>query len=141
MEPLTSRKLAQRLTGRLAALNRFISRSAERGLPFFKVLKNTYPFSWGPIQQKAFDDLKAYLHNLTTLASPQPREPLLLYVVASPHAVNAVLVREKQEEHQKKQLPVYYVSETLDDAKKFYTEMEKVAYTVVMASRKLKHYF
>jgi len=29
MEPPTSRKLAQRLVGRLAALNRFISRSVE----------------------------------------------------------------------------------------------------------------
>ena len=36
---------------------------------------------------------------------------------------------------------MYYVSKTLDGLKKFYTEMEKVAYTVVMASRKLKHYF
>ena len=39
MEPPTSRKLAQRLAGRLAALNRFISRSIERGLPFYEVLK------------------------------------------------------------------------------------------------------
>jgi hypothetical protein len=45
MEPPTSRKLAQRLTRRLAALNRFISRSAEQGLPFFEVLKNTDQFS------------------------------------------------------------------------------------------------
>jgi hypothetical protein len=84
MEPLTSR--------RLVALNRFISRSMERGLPFFEVLKNTNPFSWGPTQQKAFDDKKVYLHNLTTLASPQPSEPLLLYVVASPHTINTVLI-------------------------------------------------
>ena len=81
------------------------------------------------------------MHNLTTLVSPQPGEPLLLYVAASPHAICVVLVREKQEEHQKKQLPIYNGSETLDGAKKFYTEMEKVAYAVVMASRKLKHYF
>ena len=85
--------------------------------------------------------MKVYLHNLTTLASPQPSKPLLLYVVASPHAVSAVLVKENQEEHKKKQLPVYYVSETLDGAKKLYTEMEKIAYAIVMASRKLKHYF
>jgi hypothetical protein len=58
MEAPTSRKLGQRLTGRLTALNRFISRLAEHGLPFFEVLKNTDPFSWGPIQQKAFKDLK-----------------------------------------------------------------------------------
>ena len=81
------------------------------------------------------------MHKLTTLASPQPGEPLLLHVAGSPHAVSVVLVREKQEEHQKKQLPIYYGSVTLDGAKKFYTEMEKVAYAVVMASRKLKHYF
>jgi hypothetical protein len=48
MEPPTSRKIAQRLAGGLAALNRFISRSTERGLPFFEVLKNMDPFSWGP---------------------------------------------------------------------------------------------
>jgi hypothetical protein len=58
-----------------------------------------------------------------------------------PHAISVVLVREKQEEHWRRKLPVYYVSETLDGAKKFYTEMEKVAYAVIMASRKLKHYF
>ena len=122
-------------------LNRFISRSTERGLPFFEVLKNTDPYNWGPPQQKAFEDLKVHLHNLTTLASPQPSKPLLLYVAASPHAVSAVLVKENQEEHQKKQLPVYYVSEILSGAKKFYSEMEKVAYAVVIASRNLKHYF
>ena len=45
MEPPTSRKLAQRLVGRLVALNRFISRSTERGLPFFEVLKNIDSYS------------------------------------------------------------------------------------------------
>ena len=39
MEPSTSRNLAQRLVGRPATLNRFISRSTDRGLPFFEVLK------------------------------------------------------------------------------------------------------
>ena len=45
MEPPTSRKLAQRLVGRLAALNIFISRSTERGLTFFEVLKNIDSYS------------------------------------------------------------------------------------------------
>jgi hypothetical protein len=36
MEPPNSMKGAQRLVGRLASLNRFISRSAEKNLPFFK---------------------------------------------------------------------------------------------------------
>jgi hypothetical protein len=61
MEPPRTRKGAQRLTGRLASLNRFISRSAERNLPFFKVLKSAKVFQWGLVQQKAFEDLKQYL--------------------------------------------------------------------------------
>jgi hypothetical protein len=41
----------------------------------------------------------------------------------------------------KKQAPVYFVSEVLSLSKKNYTELEKVLYVVLMASRKLRHYF
>jgi ribonuclease HI len=40
-----------------------------------------------------------------------------------------------------KQAPVYFVSEVLSLSKKNYTELEKVLYAVLMASRKLRHYF
>jgi hypothetical protein len=59
MEPLKSRKGAQQLTGRLASLNRFISRSTERNLPFFEVLKSVEVFQWGSIQQKSFRSAEA----------------------------------------------------------------------------------
>jgi hypothetical protein len=52
MEPPNTKKRAQRLAGRLASLNRFISRSAERNQPFFEILKSTEVFQWGPAQQK-----------------------------------------------------------------------------------------
>jgi hypothetical protein len=58
MEPPKSKKGTQRLTERLALLNRFISRSEERNLPFFEVLKSAEVFQWGPNQQKAFEELK-----------------------------------------------------------------------------------
>ncbi|KAI3448541.1 hypothetical protein Pfo_005206 [Paulownia fortunei] len=45
MPPPRHIKHVQQLTGRLAALNRFISRSADKGLPFFKVLRNKCRFS------------------------------------------------------------------------------------------------
>jgi hypothetical protein len=44
MEPPKPRKGAQRLTRRLASLNRFISKSAERNLSFFEVLKSAEVF-------------------------------------------------------------------------------------------------
>jgi hypothetical protein len=41
MRPPSTKKEVQKLTGSLASLNRFISRSVEKSLPFFKVLKGT----------------------------------------------------------------------------------------------------
>jgi ribonuclease HI len=141
MEPSNSKKGAQRLAGRLASLNRFISRSAKRNLPFFEILKSAEVFQWGPAQQKAFEELKQYLIDLTTLTPPSSGTPLLQYVAASHAAVSAALVQEKQDGQIKKQAPVYFVSEVLNPSKKNYTELEKVLYVVLMASRKLRHYF
>jgi hypothetical protein len=141
MEPPKSRKGAQRLTGRMASLNRFISRSAERNLPFFEVLKSAEVFQWGLDQQKAFEELKQYLIELTTLTPPSSGAPFLLYVAISQAAVSAALVQEKQDGQVKKQTPVYFVSEVLSLSKRNYIELEKVLYVVLMASRKLRHYF
>jgi hypothetical protein len=118
MEPPRTRKGAQRLIGRLASLNRFISRSAERNLPFFKVLKSVKVFQWGPIQEKAFEELKQYLIQLTTLTPPSSGAPLLLYVAASHAAVSATLVQERQDDKVKKQVLVYFISEVLSPLKK-----------------------
>jgi ribonuclease HI len=141
MEPPNSKKGAQQLAGRLASLNRFISRSAQRNLPFFKILKSAKVFQWGPTQQKAFEQLKQYLLDLTTLTPPSSRTPLLLYVAASHATVSAALVQEKQDGQVKRQPPVYFISEVLSLSKKNYTKLEKVLYVVLMASRKLCHYF
>jgi hypothetical protein len=141
MEPPNSKKGAQRLVGRLASLNRFISRSAKRNLPFFEILKSAKVFQWGPAEQKAFEELKQYLIDLTTLTPPLPEAPLLLYLAASHSAVSAALVQEKQYGQIKKQVLVYFVFEVLSLSKKNYTELEKVLYAVLIASRKLRHYF
>jgi ribonuclease HI len=82
-----------------------------------------------------------YLIDLTTLTPPSSGTPLLLYVAASHSAVSATLVQEKQDGQVKRQAPVYFVSEVLSLSKKNYTELEKVLYAVLMAYRKLRHYF
>jgi hypothetical protein len=92
MTPPQSARDVQRLTGRVAALNRFISKSAERSLPFLKTLRGAKDFAWGPEQAAAFASLKQYLLELAVLTSPDSSLPLLLYVAASPHAVSAALV-------------------------------------------------
>ncbi|XP_071926220.1 uncharacterized protein [Coffea arabica] len=79
----------------MAALNRFLSRSAVRGSPFFKALKGGRQFVWGPECQKAFAELKAYLTRLPALTSPELGETLFLYLAAGEGAISTVLVREK----------------------------------------------
>jgi hypothetical protein len=81
------------------------------------------------------------LIDLTTLTPPSLGAPLLLYLAASHSIVSAALVQEKQDGQVKKQAPVYFVSEVLSLSKKNYTELDKVLYAVLMASRKLWHYF
>jgi hypothetical protein len=141
MPPPQSTRDVQRLTGRLAALNRFISKSVERSLPFLKTLLGAKDFAWGPEQAAAFESLKQHLSDLATLISLDPLLPLLLYIAASPCAVSAALVQEQDKEGKSRQCLVYYVSEVLTASKCNMTELEKISYTVVMASRKLRHYF
>jgi hypothetical protein len=134
-------KDVQKLTGRVAALNKFIPRAAERSLPFFQVLRSSKNFQWSETQKQAFQELKDYLSNMTKLCPPEPRSPLLLYVSASNSAVSVVLVQEKDKEGKFKQIPVYFASEAFLGSKLFYSELEKIAYAVIMAARKLRHYF
>jgi hypothetical protein len=110
-------------------------------LSFFEVLKSAGVFQWGPTQQKAFEELKQYLIQLTMLTPPSSEAPLLLDVVVSHAAVSAALVQEKQDGQAKKQVPVYFVSEVLSPSKRNYIELDKVLYAVLIASRKLRHYF
>jgi hypothetical protein len=78
---------------------------------------------------------------MTKLCPPKSKSPLLLYVSSSNSAVSAVLVQEKEEEGKLKQIPVYFASEALFGSKIFYSELEKITYAVIMAARKLRHYF
>jgi hypothetical protein len=40
-----------------------------------------------------------------------------------------------------RQVPIYFVYDALAGSKKYYSEMEKICYDVVMSVRKLRHYF
>jgi ribonuclease HI len=95
MRPPTRIKDVQKLTWSLAALSRFISRLAERVLPFFKILRKSGPFSWTEGAEQAFRELKQHLVSLPILVAPEPAEPLYLYIAAAVEAVSMVLVVER----------------------------------------------
>ena len=80
----------------MAALSRFIFRSAERALPFFKILKKAGPIKWTPEAEAALQDLKRYLSSTPTLVAPKPQEKLLLYIAATNQVVSVALVAERK---------------------------------------------
>ena len=86
-------KEVQSLNGKIAALNRFVSRATDKCLPFFHTLKKS--FEWTAECQQAFEDLKAYLFSPPLLSPSKPREELFIYLAISPAAVNAALVKEE----------------------------------------------
>ncbi|GMH01945.1 hypothetical protein Nepgr_003784 [Nepenthes gracilis] len=71
----------QKLTGRIAALSRFLAKSAEKYLPFFKALRGTksHGFKWSEECDEAFRELKTYLSSAPLLSSPREGEDLYLY--------------------------------------------------------------
>jgi hypothetical protein len=117
-------------------LNRFISRSTDKCLPFFKILRKA--FEWSDECEEAFSQLKKYLASSLLLSRPIPREVLYLYLVVSPTAISATLIRGEEEGVQKL---VYFVSKALHGAEERYSQIEKLTFALVMALRKLRPYF
>ena len=128
-------KEVQKLTGRIAALNRFISRATNKCLPFFKTLKQA--FAWTDKCEIAFQELKRYLSNPPLLSPSKQGESLYLYLAVSETAVSAALIREEG----RRQLPVYYVSQAFQGAEFKYPRIEKIVFALIVASRKLRQYF
>ena len=131
----TGIKEVQRLTGRIAALSRFVSRASDKCQPFFQVLKKA--FQWDEKCEEAFVALKAYLSSPPILVSPTEGELLTLYLAVSDFSTSAVLVRDKD----RVQRPVYYCSRALRGAEERYPKMEKLILALVIAARKLRPYF
>ncbi|XP_074351431.1 uncharacterized protein LOC141690538 [Apium graveolens] len=126
------------LTGRIAALNRFVSKSSDRCKEFFKAIKLAgKDFAWTSECEEAFKRIKEQLGNPPMLSKPLDDESLILYLAVSEYSISAVLVREEDGQ----QSPVYYVSKRLHDAETRYTSMEKLVYALILASRKLRPYF
>ncbi|KAL0367082.1 UNVERIFIED_CONTAM: hypothetical protein Sradi_3598300 [Sesamum radiatum] len=69
MGPPTNFNEVQWLTGRIDVLSRFISKSAEKGLPFFKTIRKV---------------------------KPVPGDTLYLYIYATSQAVSLVVAREEE---------------------------------------------
>ncbi|GJR35627.1 reverse transcriptase domain-containing protein [Tanacetum coccineum] len=127
----------QRLNGKLASLNRFLSKSAEKSLPFFKTLNKCTKksnFQWTTEAEAAFKQMKKLIAELPTLTAPMEKEELIVYLAAEREAVSLVLMTGKEA----KQMSIYFVIRALQGPKINYTPVEKLVLALVHASKRLK---
>nr|GEY35986.1 reverse transcriptase domain-containing protein [Tanacetum cinerariifolium] len=85
-------KEVQSLNGKLASLNRFLSKSAEKSMPLFQTLKKCIKksdFRWTVEMEQAFQQLKQHLSDLPLLVAPKPQEKLIMYLSATHGAISA----------------------------------------------------
>ena len=111
MQPPRNPKEVQKFIDMIAALNRFISRSADRCRPFFLLLNKWKGFEWTEECVLAFQQLKEYLSRSPIMSSLEADEVLLAYIVVALHVVSLVLIREDKGT----QRPVNYVSKSLHE--------------------------
>ncbi|MCI43667.1 hypothetical protein A2U01_0064905, partial [Trifolium medium] len=75
-----------KLHGMITALNRFISRSAQHTLPFYKLLRKEVSFKWTNECEDAFNQLKKALSQPPVLSRPTEGEMLYVYLAVSMEA-------------------------------------------------------
>nr|GFC55474.1 reverse transcriptase domain-containing protein [Tanacetum cinerariifolium] len=92
-------KDVQKLNGKLKSLNEFLAKSADKSLPFFKMLKKCTKisdFHWTAEAEKAFKQMKQLIAELTVLAASMEKEELIVYLVATKETVSAILMMERE---------------------------------------------
>ncbi|GJS24352.1 reverse transcriptase domain-containing protein [Tanacetum coccineum] len=107
--PLPSNlKQMQRLSGKLAVLNRLLSKAVESALPCLDTLKkctNKKDFHWNTEADEAFQAIKKLIAKLPTLTAPKKEEELMVYLSATNEVVSAVLLVERD----RRQIPIHQV--------------------------------
>ena len=88
-------KDVQSLTGRMAALSRFILKSTDKCVPFFNLLRGNKKFEWTEECEVAFQAIKKHMTTPPILSKPEDGESLILYLATTEHAISSVLVREE----------------------------------------------
>ncbi|KAM6542962.1 hypothetical protein CsatB_007409 [Cannabis sativa] len=131
-------KNVHKLAGRIIALSRFVSKSIDKCIPFFNVLRENNKFEWTiecPLSR--FEKLKEHLTKALILSKSIKGESLFLYLSLSDHAISAALVREEENV----QLPVYYMSKRLLGVECKYPMIKNLSFCLLIDSWKLRPYF
>ncbi|CAL9020082.1 unnamed protein product, partial [Prunus brigantina] len=137
--PPKNKKGLQSLLGQINFLRRFIANSAGKVEPFSSLLKlkDEEKFRWDEVHQTAFDSIKEYLTKPPVLIPPKRGRPLKLYISASENSIRSLLAQDNDD---KKEQVMYYLSRILTAIERKYSSIEKLCLALYFAATKLRHY-
>ena len=101
-------------------------------------MKNESEFTWGTGQQEAFQKIPQIMNHLPTLQAPVRGQPLLQYLASKSQAIGDLLAQEDDDRNEQ---PIYYVSKILKDIETRYPKIVRACLVVIYASQRLKLYF
>ena len=108
--------------GLLSYYSRFLPNLSTLLAPLYKLLRHNQPWKWTSAQEKAFRESKQLMLKSQLLIHFNPNLEIVLACDASAYGVGAVLSHRMPDGQEK---PVGFVSRTLTDAEKNYSQIEK----------------
>jgi hypothetical protein len=121
----------------LAYLSRYISNFSRRCEPLRRITKSNQKFVWTQKQQTAFDDLKKASITAPVLIPFRPERDTRVICDGSPIGLGGGLFQKTEKGYQ----PVHYVSRTLTDVEKRYSQIEREALAAEFTTSRLRMYF
>ena len=115
---------------------RFVRHYAEMAHPLTDLTKKEVGFQWGPMQEKAFRDLKSTLCEAPILVFPDPLLPYTVVTDASQHAVGGVIMQD----HGAGLQPIAFHSKMLKSSEMKYSAYERELAAIAYCFITWRHY-
>jgi len=117
---------------------KFIPNFSDVSSPLRELTRKDTPFEWNQEHDEAFHKIKNLLTSETVMAYFDQTKETELVTDASPWGLSAILLQKSSSEDKKK--VVAYVSRSLSDVEKRYSQTEKEALAIVWAIERLHLY-
>ncbi|UYV62474.1 LLGL1 [Cordylochernes scorpioides] len=137
MEAPRSTKELKSFLGMVNYLGKFIPNLADKLQPLNSLLSTKNEWVWDEPQKKSFNLLKQELVSRPNLALFDPSRTTIVSADASSFGIGGVLRQEQPDGSLK---PIAYVSRTLSETKKRYSQIEKEGLAIVWTCERLKDY-
>ena len=120
----------------MAYLSRYISNFSIRCEPLRRLTKKEHSFEWTEAQQMAFEDLKTAITTAPVLIPYKPGRETMVICDGSPTGLGGGLFQKTEHGYQ----PVHFVSRSLTDTEKRYSQIEREALAAEFTTTRLHMY-